>query len=401
MIIPSKHDGYGDGGRVTSTRRVFMDGGGSQPTSQSVTQTSIPEYARPYVETLLGKASALTDTNANPYMQYQGERFAQSTPLQQQSYASAATMAPASQLGTGSNLAAQAGQGGMDYAGYTANSFTQPGTASAYMSPYMQNVTDLQMQSARRQDDIARQGRQARATAAGAFGGSRQAIEEAEAGRALGSQLGTIQAQGLQGAFSNAQNQFNAEQQSRAQAAGIGLQGLNTGLQSASTLGQLGQNQYGQQTGIAQLQQQFGAGQQAQIQNILNAQQQDYLNAQNYPYKQLSYMSDMLRGMPLSQTSQNIYTAPGSATSQLAGIGLGAYGLSGLTGMGKAGGGSVNSYADGGEVAAAPQGTQTAFGFVPAMAAGGPVPSLYEDADEDERKKQGSGLADLALARMS
>jgi hypothetical protein len=160
----------------------------------------------------------------------------------------------------------------------------------------MQNVVDMQMASARRQDDISRQARQAQAVGAGAFGGSRQAIQEAEANRALGSQLGNIQAQGLQGAFSNAQNQFNTEQQSRAQAAGIGLQGLNTGLQSASTLGQLGQNQYGQETGIAQLQQQFGAGQQAQTQNILNAQQQDFLNAQNYPYKQLSYMSDMLRG---------------------------------------------------------------------------------------------------------
>ena len=360
MIIPSKHDGYGDGGRLTSTRRVFMDGGG-QPTSSSVTQTSIPEYARPYVETLLGKASALTDTSANPYMQYQGDRFAQFTPLQQQSYASAATMAPAAQLNMGSNLAAQAGIGGMDYAGYTANSFTQPGAASAYMSPYMQNVTDLQMASARRQDDISRQGRQAQATAAGAFGGSRQAIQEAEANRALNSQLGTIQAQGLQGAFSNAQNQFNTEQQSRAQAAGIGLQGLGTGLQGASTLGQLGQTQYGQESGIAQLQQQFGAGQQAQMQNILNTQQQDFLNAQNAPYKQLSYMSDMLRGMPLSQQSQNIYQSPSSQAAQLAGIGLGAYGMSKLAG---AEGGAVKTYADGGSI-------------------------------------RGSGLADLALSQMA
>jgi hypothetical protein len=46
MIIPSRHDGYGEGGRLTSTRRVFMDGGG-QPTSSSVTQTSIPEYSSP------------------------------------------------------------------------------------------------------------------------------------------------------------------------------------------------------------------------------------------------------------------------------------------------------------------------------------------------------------------
>lgn len=316
-----------------------MDGGSSQPTSQSVTQTSIPEYARPYVESMLGKTAALTNTNTNPYMQYQGERFAQFTPLQQQSYSSAATMTPSSQIGVGSDLAAQAGKGGMDYAGYTANSFTQPGTASAYMSPYMQNVTDLEMQSARRQDDISRQARQAQAVGAGAFGGSRQAIQEAEAGRALNSQLAGIQAKGLQSAFSNAQNQFNTEQQSRAQAAGIGLQGLGTGLQGASTLGQLGQTQFGQQQGIAQLQQQFGAGQQAQIQNILNAQQQDFLNAQNYPYKQLAFMSDTLRGIPMSQNAQSLYQAPASAASQLAGIGLGAYGLSRMAEGGRVGSG--------------------------------------------------------------
>ena len=46
------------------------------PTSQTVTNTSIPEYARPYVETMLGKSQALTDINANPYQTYGGNRIA-------------------------------------------------------------------------------------------------------------------------------------------------------------------------------------------------------------------------------------------------------------------------------------------------------------------------------------
>jgi len=103
-------------------------------------------------------------------------------------------------------------------------------------------------------------------------------------------------------------------------------------------------------------------------------------------------MSDMLRGMPLSQSSQSIYQSPGSQVAQLAGIGLG---VSGLMGKGSAAGGSVSSYADGGTVGGyngmdeqlaynnepvirmaeggetAPAGTQTAFGFIPAMAGGG------------------------------
>ncbi len=77
----------------------------------------------------------------------------------------------------------------------------------------------------------------------------------------------------------------------------------------------------------------------AQIQNILNAQQQDFLNAQNYPYKQLAFMSDTLRGIPMSQNAQSLYQAPASAASQLAGIGLGAYGLSRMAEGGRVGSG--------------------------------------------------------------
>ena len=57
-------------------------------TPTQVTQSQIgfaPEIA-PYAQQLLGQAQALTDTSANPYMQYQGERVAQFSPLQNQSY---------------------------------------------------------------------------------------------------------------------------------------------------------------------------------------------------------------------------------------------------------------------------------------------------------------------------
>ena len=59
-------------------------GGGSAPTSTTVQNTNIPEYARPYVETTLGKAGALTDTTQNPYQPYQGQQVATFTPMQNQ-----------------------------------------------------------------------------------------------------------------------------------------------------------------------------------------------------------------------------------------------------------------------------------------------------------------------------
>lgn len=346
MIIPSKFDGYGEGGRLTSTRRVYDSGGASAvPTSQTVTQTTIPEYAKPYVETMLGQASALTDVNANPYMQYQGARAAQFSPLQQQAFENAGMMATAPQLEQGTALAGTAGLMGLGMAGYRPESFIQPGTAQSYMSPYIQNVVDVQQREAKRQADIAAQSQQAQAARAGAFGGARDLINRNEANRALQTQLAGIQAMGQQNAFQQAQQQFNTEQQQQQQARQLGLQGLQTAIQGAGQIGGLGQQQFGQAMDINKLQAAYGGQQQQQAQNILNQQYQDFLNFQNYPYKQLGFMSDILRGVPLTQQTQSIYAPPPNMLGQIAGLGAGLYGS-----LGKAGGGMVDAYAEGGSV---------------------------------------------------
>ena len=130
-------------------------------------------------------------------------------------------------------------------------------------------------------------------------------------------------------------------EQSRQYGAGLGLQGLQTALTGAGQLGNLGNLAYTQGMGINQLQSQLGGVQQQQVQNILNNQYQDYLNYQNYPYKQLGFMSDMIRGLPLGQQStQQMYQSPGSMMGQVAGLGVGALGLSSLYNTAqKAGGG--------------------------------------------------------------
>jgi hypothetical protein len=309
------------------------------------TQTTIPDYAKPYVEELLGSAQGLTDINQNPYMQYMGERQAQFTPLMQQSYENAALMQGSPQLRDATAMAGEAGLGALN-TGYTYNpfqtkSYTSPGMAESYMSPYMQNVVDRQQQNAQRQADIAAQSQQAQAARAGAFGGSGDYIMRAQAAGNLARQKGDIQAQGLQNAYQQGMGQFNAEQAATQAAAnlnaqqgqfgaGLGLQGLQTALTASNALGNLGNTQYQQNMGINQMQNQYGLQQQQQTQNILNTQYQDYLNAQNYPYKQLGFMSDMLRGLPLTQQSSNIYAAPPSAVSQIAGLGTAAYGASKL-----------------------------------------------------------------------
>jgi hypothetical protein len=63
---------------------------------------------------------------------------------------------------------------------------------------------------------------------------------------------------------------------------------------------------------------------------ILGNQYQDFLNQQNQPYKQLGFMSDIIRGAPLSQQGSTVYTAPPSTAQTVASLGLGAAGISKL-----------------------------------------------------------------------
>jgi hypothetical protein len=328
----------------------------ADPTLQQIQQTTttIPDYAKPYVEDLLGSAQGLTDINQNPYMQYMRDRQAQFTPLQQQSYENAALMQTAPQLGDATAMAGMAGLGALNTQ-YTFNPY-KPQMATGddlkqYMSPYMDTVVARQQADAERQSRIAGQAQQAQAARSGAFGGSGDYLMRGQAAGNLARQKGDIQARGLQDAYTQAMAQFNtaqgqnqAAQQLNAQqqqfGAGLGLQGMQTALSGAKSLADIGQTQYGQNVGLLSLQNQFGGQQQQQTQNQLNAEYQDYLNAQNYPYKQLGFMSDMLRGLPLTQQSSAMYGQAPSMVSQVAGLGTAALGASKL-GM-FAGGGSVD-----------------------------------------------------------
>ena len=305
-------------------------------------QTGFAPVIAPYAEELLGKAQLQTDTDLNPYMQYMGERQAQFTPLQQQSFDNAALMQTAPQLGDATAMAGMAGLGALNtqytFNPYEAQQFTG-NNVQAYMNPYMQNVVERQQADAERQAKIASQSQQAQAARSGAFGGSGDYLMRGQAAGNLARQKGDIQAQGLQNAYQQAMQQFNtsqgqnqAAQQLNAQqqqyGAGLGLQGLQAANQSAANLAAIGQTQYGQNMGLLSMQNQFGGQQQGQVQNILNNQYQDYLNYQNYPYKQMGFMSDMIRGLPLTQQSSAMYQAPPSMISQAAGLGTAALGAS-------------------------------------------------------------------------
>lgn len=324
-------------------------GGGGSPANQTVTQeNAISKFAAPYVENMLGRAEALT---TQPYQAYPGQRTAEFTGLQNQAFGQAGNLGVMGQTQQASNLAGQAGIGAlnMQYDPMMARTQNFGGRQAAqYMSPFLQESLAPQLREAERASAIQGQQNQARAVGQGAFGGSRSALVEAERQRNLGIQQGDIMSKGYQDAYTNAMQQFNADQARQLQAqqmnqgqqqfgANLGLQGLQTGLSAASTLGQLGQNQYAQQTGNINLMNQLGTQQQQQQQNILNQQYQDFLTQKQNPYTQLSFMQNMLAGTPLASNTQQVYSNP-SMLSQVAGLGTAAAGAYGLA---KAKGGKI------------------------------------------------------------
>jgi hypothetical protein len=259
---------------------------------------------------------------ATPYQSYAdwaksqgltGDQVASFTDLQKQAFGQAGNL--------GQDPYAQAAAQGLQ--SLSGQQFGQP-QAQQYMSPYIQNVIQNQQRDAARMSAIQGTQQQAQAAQSGAFGGSRDAIMRAERERNLALQQGDIQAAGLQNAYTNAQNQFNAD--------------TSRGLQGFSALGSQGQNLYGQTTGNMNLQNALGTQQQQQVQNMLNVGQQNYTAEQNYPYKQIGFMSDITRGAPLSNLGSELYKAQPSTFNQVAGLGTSLFGAT----M-KAKGGSIKS----------------------------------------------------------
>lgn len=383
-------------------------GGGTTQSTGTTYTTNLPEYAQPYVETMLGAtqrqlfqtqpgADGATEiTGFQPYVPYSTDPtkyVAGFSPLQQQAQQNIAGLQTPGQYNTATGLAGMAGMGqlgtaqqagmlgNLGMAGATAaapafgagqqymQGITSPANMAAYMSPYQQQVTDIAKMNAVREAQLASQQANLGAARQGTYGGARQALAGAERERNLLSNLSNIQAQGSQSAYDRAlaQQQFGANL--GLQGIQTGLQGIQTGMQgvgqgigaqqagyagagqAASTLGSLAGQEFGTQKDIIGLQQQAGAQQQQQQQQIINQAIQDYANAQQYPMMQLGFMSNMLRGLPMQSTNTQQYVAaPNQLTQGIGALGAGANIYSAFQGNPTrvAQGGQIKSYAKGG-----------------------------------------------------
>jgi hypothetical protein len=396
------------GKKLLAQGGVFMGGGQSgggggspAPTQTTVQNTNIPQYAQPYVETMLGAAQqqifnyddAGNVTSMKPYVPYSSnptDYIANFSPLQQQAQSNIANMQTPGAYSTGMDYAGTAGLGAlstanpaMQYGGLGATygglgaqtglSYGQNATnaqaVGAYMNPYLQNVLSPAMQLQQQQFGQINAQNQGQATQQGAFGGGRQAVmqglNQQNQMLAQNQLVGNAYNQAYDTAQRNMQAATSLGMQGTAQGiqgAGMGLQGVQGAQAAYQQLGAQGANLgnlAGQQTqtslGINAAQQASGAAQQAQQQNIINQAVQNYATEQQYPMLQLANMSSLLRGLPMQSATTQTYQAAPSAVSTLGGLGataLGAYGASG--GFKSAAEGGLmesKSYAQGGQVA--------------------------------------------------
>jgi hypothetical protein len=365
------------GGRI-----VYGSGGGGGPTSSTVTQSNVPDWLRPQVETTLGAATQeLFNVGKDgkvgglksftPYSQNPSDYVAGFSPMQNQAFGNIANLQVPGQFGTGTQMAQMSGQGALSVAPQAAgiasqqanagNQYmgmaTDPGSMQAFMSPYMQNVVNVQQQQAQRQADIANQASKAGFAQRGAFGGSAQGLAQAQANADLMRTKQGIQATGLQNAFQNAQQ----AQQFGSNLGLQGLQGAQQGMQNVlgaydllgrqgANVGNLGTQQLAAQKDIIGLQSTAGGQQQQQQQNIINQAIQNFANERQYPIQQLNAYNALIRGYAAPGQTTTSYQAAPPMASQIAGLGMGAYGVSQMMGAGKAEGGIIRGMAKGGKV---------------------------------------------------
>ena len=189
-------------------------------------ESSLSPWVGDYVVDMLGRGRAAA---SQPYQAYTGPLTAGTSDLQQQAFTGGT---PGGTGGLASLSIPESMGGTYSPASFTANletpmTITDPlGTpdedgvvpttqintvAGQYMNPYIQQALVPQIDELRRQAEISRMENARRLGEAGAYGGSRQAIMDAELDRNLLRGIADIGATGYADAYDRAVNQYNRE----------------------------------------------------------------------------------------------------------------------------------------------------------------------------------------------
>jgi hypothetical protein len=356
---------------------VSKGGSSSTPSRTTVTQSALPEYARPYFERLMGRSEATANER---YFPYQGPRLAGFGADTQAAQQGARDMFA---LGTpGANQGSQYANTGTSQAlsasnfqpGYTPFQFgfnqIQPqdflGSGiydvlrQRYMNPYIQDVVNVQKQGAIQDHNRLRNDRNAGYIKAGAFGGSRQAVSDYLGEEGLQNRLDQITKQGFSDAFGQAHgaaldsqrynidalmrgdietgqrfmdaqqfqdssNQFG--EQARQRAMELGLQGSQIGIQGAATMADIDKTR--QALLYEQIKNQAGVGADYDQleQSGLDLAYQDFVNQRDYPRQSLGWLGGILHGVPVSNNQTVSEFQARNPMSQLLGLGVAGAGL--------------------------------------------------------------------------
>ena len=242
---------------------------------------------------------------------YGAGRVAGLSPYQQQIGTQLGQMQTPSQfqMGTGALGSAYSNLGG------GLPSLLDQGLMQQYMSPYAQNVIDVQKTKAIEDAQKAQLAQNLGAAKQGTYGGARQLLATTEREKALAQGLGDIQARGLQSAYEAAQKGLETERAARIQ------QGQALGTLGAQ-FGQLGIGQQAAEIDRLKTLGAYGDLQRAIEQQQIDARYQDVLKGIQFPEQQLEKLSGFIRGIPMTEQTTTTTTPPPSFASQLAGLGL-------------------------------------------------------------------------------
>jgi len=244
---------------------------------QTGIESSLSSYAGPYVTDMLGTGAALADM---PYEPYEGPLTADESQLQKDAFSgiSALTLPTDAEMGA-----------------YAPKSITDEGfNLSGYMNPYLTNVVDDQVADLQLAADKRRLENAARMTAAGSYGGSRQAIQEGLIESKLLDDISQAINTGNVQAYERAIQQFNLEQDKK-----IAEQDKRT--------------QYG--FDVIDKKADLGGIRRGIEQEGIDADIEQFEEEMNFPYKQVQFMQSLLQNLPL-ETQQYTYAEP----SQLANV---------------------------------------------------------------------------------
>jgi hypothetical protein len=296
-------------------------------TSSTTTSTPDPMLA----STLYGnvaRAQTLADT---PFHPYTGQQVAAFTPTQLQAQ-SALTSIANNQVGAAPLQAAiNTAQG---VAGYTPQMVsTQPLTSidlGGYMNPFTGQVINTTVADLSRQQQIQDQADAAKATTAGAFGGSRsavlQSLDRDNFGRQMASTVAGLNQANFSQAQAAAQNDLARSLTASQANQSAGLQGASLNLNAANALAGFGNQQLSQAQQWAASLSAAGDAQQKNQQDQLNAAYQQWQLAQQYPLQMQQLLNQTVDTLPKNYGTSN---SSGSETGSSFGFGGS---LSGSTG---------------------------------------------------------------------